>query len=73
MGKLNGIDFSNKLGYKDIVIYMFVKEYELRTAKELSIISSCNYTRLTESLIKLLDEKLIVSTKQHPKRYNINE
>ena len=72
MAKLNGKIIKN-LSYKDIVIMIFILEYPLKTAKELSYISGCNYARLTESIKKLLKEKKIIKTETYPVKYMINE
>jgi len=71
MVKLNGIDINN-LSYKDIVVYMFIKEYPLNTSRDLSIIAGSNYGRLTESINILLELNLILKTETYPARYEIN-
>jgi len=63
----------NNLSYKDIVIYMFIIEYPFKTSRELSFITGCNYTRLTESINKLLKEEKIIKTETYPSKYMINE
>jgi len=66
--------YTNKeLSYKDIVIMLFIDEYPLKTAKELSLIINCNYARLTESLNSLLLVELIIKTEDYPPRYIKNE
>ena len=60
------------LTYKDVVILMFIKEYPLKTLRELSIIIGCDYSSLTQSVKKLLDKNHIIKTNSNPNRYEIN-
>lgn len=61
------------LTYKDQVIYVLISQYQFRTAKELSVLMSCNYGRLTQSLNTLLDRELIKKTVDYPPKYMTND
>jgi len=71
MATLKGVNFKD-LSYKDIVIYMFVEEYTLRNARQLSTIADCNYSRLTQSLNLLIEKGLVIKTETYPSQYMIN-
>lgn len=62
-----------KITDKDVTIYMFIELYPLKTARDLSIISGKNYSRLTESINRLLQFNLIMETNERPKKYIKNE
>ena len=64
---------SNDLSHKDIIVYLLIEKFELRTVKELSRLSDCNYSRLTESIRTLLKLELIEKTKEYPARFIIND
>jgi len=72
MEKLNGKDI-NKLSYKDVVVYLFVCEYELRTIKQLVFLTGSNYSRLSESLNRLVKLGKIIKTEDYPNKYMKND
>lgn len=66
---LNKKNISNK----DVVIYLYIERYPYKTAQQISNILGCDYSRVFETLHKLLQLDLINKTPEKPSRYEVKK
>lgn len=62
-----------KITDKDVTTFIFIELYPLKSAKDLAIIMGKDYSRLTQSINRLLQNNLIIENNERPKKYVKNE
>ena len=58
-----------KISYRDFVIYIYLKEYQPKTIKQICLLLGCDYSRCNISLNLLIEYGLIIKTPDYPVRY----